>query len=97
MANKDIEIACPKCNWQPDGGEYWECNCGHNWDTFKTAARCPKCGMQHKMTACMPSFMGGCSKMSPHIDWYRNLDELLEEELEAINEEELVNHVSNAR
>ena len=42
------KIACPKCEWEPDGGEYWGCSsCGHVWDTFKTAARCPSCGKQY--------------------------------------------------
>jgi hypothetical protein len=25
---------------------------------------------------------GGCGKMSPHLEWYRNLDLLMEEEIE---------------
>jgi hypothetical protein len=27
-------IACPKCDWRPDGGAYWVCTCRHVWDTF---------------------------------------------------------------
>jgi hypothetical protein len=87
MIGDDLEIACPKCDWHPDGGKYWQCDCGHSWDTFTTAARCPKCNKQHKLTACMPPFMGGCSQLSPHLDWYKNLDELLREELEHVLEE----------
>lgn len=87
MIGDDIEIACPKCNWQPDGGEYWQCECGHTWNTFETAARCPACNKQHEYTACIPH-RGGCRSMSPHLEWYRNLDELLREELEAIMKEE---------
>lgn len=83
---KDLEIACPKCNWEPDGGEYWQCDCGQVWDTFTTAAKCPKCGKQHKQTACIP-WAGGCTAMSPHLDWYRNLDDILRRNLEEINEE----------
>ena len=87
MIGDDLEIACPKCDWRPDGGKYWQCDCGHSWDTFTTAARCPKCSKQHKLTACMPPFMGGCHGLSPHLDWYKNLDDLLREELEHVMEE----------
>jgi hypothetical protein len=76
-----IEIACPKCNWKPDGGKHWECDCGHVWDTFATAARCPACGKQHHETQC-PWDVAGCGKFSPHIDWYRNLDTITQYEID---------------
>jgi len=81
---REEKIACPKCNWEPDGGEYWGCTCGHVWDTFKTAARCPVCGKQYKHTQCI-AYVGGCNVSSLHIDWYRHLDDWLEEEIEEIN------------
>ncbi|MFK7747092.1 MAG: hypothetical protein AB8B65_01745 [Kordia sp.] len=76
-----IEIICPKCNWKPDGGAYWECSCGHVWNTFATAGRCPKCSKTWEDTRC-PSIPGGCSKWSKHVDWYRNLDDVMKAEME---------------
>jgi len=81
---REEKIACPKCNWEPDGGEYWSCACGHVWDTFKTAARCPACGKQYEHTQCI-RYVGGCNASSPHLDWYRHLDDWLAEEIEEIN------------
>jgi len=80
---KDVEIKCPKCDWAHDGGEYWWCECGHRWDTFETAARCPNCKKQWEVTQC-PTDPGGCGEISPHLDWYRGLDDWLREELERI-------------
>ncbi len=78
------KIACPKCDWEPDGGAYWGCStCGHVWDTFATAARCPSCGRQYHQTQCI-GYAGGCNQSSPHIDWYRHLDEWLKEQLEEV-------------
>lgn len=79
------DIKCPKCNWAPDGGAYWKCSCGHVWNTFATAGKCPACGIVWTFTQCPSSRrLGGCSKISPHIDWYRSLDKLLQKELETI-------------
>lgn len=58
-------IECPNCNWQPDGEAHWACSCGHSWNTFDTKAKCPKCNTQWETTSCP-----GCSKTSPHSDWY---------------------------
>ena len=80
MAEK---IACPKCGWEPDGRPHWSCSCGHHWNTFETAGRCPSCGKHWKNTQCIP-FAGGCSEWSLHLDWYRDLDDWLEEELDKI-------------
>ena len=85
----ELKIECPKCQWEPDGGAYWQCNCGHVWNTFDTAGRCPACSYQWKHTCC-PTFIG-CGRFSPHIDWYKDLDDLLEDELNAIKEQEKVN------
>jgi len=60
-----IKIACPKCQWQPDGFPRWRCSCGHSWNTFETKAKCPKCGTQWQDTHC-PS----CEQSSAHETWY---------------------------
>lgn len=78
MAN--VKIACPKCGWEPDGGAYWVCTCGHVWNTFDTAARCPRCSKQWTHTACIPH-RGGCRSMPPHLDWYHDLDNWVREEV----------------
>jgi len=85
-----IEIACPKCNWEPDGGKHWQCSCGHIWNTFETFAKCPKCAKTWEDTICPPT-PGGCDLWSKHLDWYRNLDSLMKEEIKKIFKEELVN------
>lgn len=78
-----LEIACPKCDWEPDGGAYWMCECGHTWNTFETVGKCPQCSKVHKVTRC-PTVPGGCGKISPHVDWYKNLDDIMREEIERI-------------
>lgn len=84
--DQNIKIACPKCDWEPDGRAYWGCSrCGHNWDTFQTAAVCPECKHAHVYTSCIPE-AGGCESASPHEDWYRGLDRWLAEQLEKIKE-----------
>ena len=81
----EIKIECPKCSWEPDGGAYWACSeCGHIWNTFETLARCPECGHQHERTACI-SWRGGCNAYEPHLDWYKHLDDILEEEIKSIS------------
>lgn len=82
----EVRIACPKCNWEPDGGAYWSCTCGCVWNTFDTAARCPVCHKQWTHTACIP-MKGGCESMPPHVDWYRNLDDWVEEEVTRMQEQ----------
>ncbi len=81
----DIKIECPKCGWEPDGGPYWSCTCGHVWNTFDTAARCPACNKQWKYTQCIGP-RGGCNQFSLHLDWYKGLDGWLEDELDAVGE-----------
>ncbi len=77
-----VEIACPKCEWKPDGGAYWQCSCGNVWNTFDTAGRCPNCPKHH----------GGCGKWSKHLDWYRNLDTQLKKEVEnALDKQPITN------
>lgn len=81
--SSEVEILCPKCDWKPDGGAHWQCDCSHIWNTFDTTGRCPNCKKIWKETKCPgPGIPGGCGAWSPHIDWYRNLGEKLREELE---------------
>jgi len=88
----DISIRCPKCKWKPDGLPYWACSCGHNWDTFSTAGRCPSCGKIWKNTRCVQPEFGGCLAWSPHLDWYDGLDEIIEKLKEEIEELWLQEH-----
>lgn len=76
-----IIIRCPKCNWEPLETSMWLCTCNHVWNTFDTGGRCPKCKKQWQHTQCLE-----CKQWSPHIDWYKNLDEWVKEELESIKE-----------
>ncbi|GAB5551473.1 MAG: hypothetical protein Sapg2KO_10640 [Saprospiraceae bacterium] len=72
----EVKIECPKCTWEPQADSKWQCSCGHVWNTFDTAARCPACSKQWEETICL-----SCYKWSLHLDWYKNLDEWLEDEL----------------
>jgi len=72
----DIRIRCPKCDWEPDGKPYWQCTCGHVWDTFSTGGRCPSCAKVWEDTDCI-SHAGGCGKTSPHLDWYEGLEDIV--------------------
>lgn len=70
----EVKVACPKCKWEPNGGAHWMCSCGHIWNTFKTAGKCPKCDKKWADTQCPgPGDPGGCGAWSKHIDWYFNL------------------------
>ncbi len=81
---RDLKIECPKCGWEPDGGAYWMCSqCQYMWNTFDTAAQCPQCHFQHEHTSCIPS-KGGCHAYEPHLDWYKNLSDIVQEELDTI-------------
>jgi len=81
----NIRIRCPKCNWEPDGKPYWRCECGHVWNTFATGARCPKCHKVHEYTSCVLK-AGGCREMSPHLDWYEGLDDIVNALKQSIKE-----------
>lgn len=63
--NKRSIIQCPNCEWKPDGGVYWACDCGHQWNTFETKGKCPACQKQWTETYCP-----GCSQMPLEKDWY---------------------------
>ncbi len=80
----EVKIACPKCNWEPTPTDQWSCTCGHSWHTFDTAGRCPSCAKQWEETCCHPPEAGGCGLWSQHLDWYRNLDGWLLEEIKKI-------------
>lgn len=67
--DRNRRIRCPRCSWQPDRRSLWSCHCGHAWNTFDTAALCPKCGKQWEHTQCLR-----CHVFSPHRDWYENPD-----------------------
>jgi hypothetical protein len=64
----DLEIYCPKCEWEPPANAQWSCTCGHAWNTFDTHGRCPECGTVWRETQCLQ-----CRAWSPHHDWYHNL------------------------
>ena len=78
----ELEILCPKCDWKPDAGSRWTCTCGHEWNVFETYGRCPRCTKIWKETKCHEPHEGGCSEWSPHIDWYRNLDDIMRKVIE---------------
>ena len=80
----DVKIACPKCNWEPTPADVWQCTCGHARHTFDTAGRCPSCAKQWEETCCHQPDVGGCGAWSPHLEWYRNLDGWLLEEIKKI-------------
>jgi hypothetical protein len=79
----EVKIVCPNCNWAPDGKPYWECHCGHVWNTFETAGRCPSCHFQHNYTQCV-AHAGGCTTYSLHVDWYQGLEEMVESLVEPV-------------
>ncbi len=79
---ENLKIACPKCDWEPDASDQWMCTCGHSWNTFDTAGKCPACKKQWNDTCCL-----SCYEWSPHLDWYRNLGDWLTEDLEEVNAE----------
>ncbi|MFT5914516.1 MAG: putative C2H2 Zn-finger protein [Flammeovirgaceae bacterium] len=79
--NAEEHIECPKCQWEPDGKPYWMCHCLHMWNTFETYGKCPSCGFVHKDTQCI-----SCGKLSPHPDWYVDLQNI-DLEIEVAEEE----------
>jgi len=79
--DSSLAIYCPRCHWEPDGGAHWQCSCGCVWNTFETAAVCPRCQRRWHDTVC-PPLPGGCGAPSLHIDWYHGLDEAVAEMVE---------------
>ena len=80
----EVKIACPKCEWEPSPSDQWSCSCGHSWHTFDTGGVCPSCKKHWENTQCLGAYVGGCGEWSPHLEWYRNLDKWLIEEIEKI-------------
>lgn len=62
-------IACPKCDWRPQGTELWVCECRHRWHTFNTHGVCPACGKAWRVTQCL-----ACHEFSDHEEWYHEDD-----------------------
>jgi hypothetical protein len=62
-------IACPRCDWRPQGHEVWSCTCHHRWHTFDTHGVCPKCSKAWKVTQCLE-----CYQHSDHEEWYHDED-----------------------
>jgi hypothetical protein len=58
-------IRCPKCFFQPSADLRWSCKCGHVWNTFWSAGRCPACQFQWEVTVCPH-----CREISVHQAWY---------------------------
>jgi len=82
---ENTKIACPKCSWEPSADSHWGCTCGHMWNTFDTGGTCPVCDRQWKDTQCL-----SCQQWSPHLDWYLDLGEWVEELLESIPEHQTI-------
>jgi Zn-dependent protease len=59
------QVKCPNCGANPPVGAYWKCTCGEGFDTFETMGTCPRCGVQHYVTACPD-----CRTASPLAGWY---------------------------
>lgn len=49
--------------------------CKTKWNTFDTRACCPGCGKVYEDTWC-PERRGGCGEISPHGDWYEEIETL---------------------
>ena len=60
-------IRCPTCLFQPSDDLRWSCKCGHRWNTFRTAGKCPTCHFQWEVTGCPR-----CGEMSEHRTWYQS-------------------------
>ena len=69
-------IRCPHCKWQPKATSVWTCTsagapehfllgCGHSWNTFDTAGRCPGCNYVWRHTMCLK-----CNRWAIHDAWY---------------------------
>lgn len=65
------KIRCPRCNWEPDGKPYWQCElCFARFNTSETRARCPTCSNRWRETQCI-----ACHRLSPHENWYADASE----------------------
>jgi len=58
-------LKCPSCGMAPPVGPFWGCsNCHQQFDTFETGGRCPHCGTQYGVTACLD-----CRRSAPQHEW----------------------------
>lgn len=58
-------LRCPSCKVSPPIGPFWGCaNCRQSFDTFETGGRCPHCGAQYDVTACLD-----CRRSAPQQEW----------------------------
>jgi hypothetical protein len=80
--NENVRISCPRCDWEPHKGARWQCSCKHLWNTFDTGGRCPVCRKVWKDTQCL-----NCWRWSPHLDWYKGLDGIVQKLKEEILED----------
>lgn len=56
---------CPDCKTAPPAGAYWRCGqCGQPFDTFQSAAVCPRCRTQFPATQCLD-----CGHQHPLSEW----------------------------
>ena len=80
-------IYCPKCEWAPGPEDRWIClpGCHCVWNTFETAARCPGCSKQWRVTFCHR-----CGVGSPHEDWYHDEAPAWDDAESEARDEELV-------
>ena len=51
----------PNATFSPSDDSHWSCKCGHAWNTFWTAGKCPACGFQWEETICPH-----CGEISDH-------------------------------
>jgi Zn-dependent protease len=57
--------ACPSCKSAPLLGAHWQCShCQQMFDTFETAAVCPRCGYDHDAAVC-----SDCGEVHPIGAW----------------------------
>lgn len=74
-----MQIKCPNCSWHPEKGDFWICeHCKMDFDMFEEGGKCPYCRHQHEDALC-PSWKGGCGEVSPHLDWYSDIDKGMQE------------------
>jgi hypothetical protein len=58
-------VSCPHCSYQLADDDLWQCDCGHQWNTFATRGTCPACNKTHQVTSCP-----ACDSVSDHSAWY---------------------------
>ena len=79
----EIKIACPKCNWQPDANLTGRVAAVVIGILFLPVAVARPCKKVWEQTQCI-YLAGGCTAWSPHLDWYKGLDTIIEKLKEEI-------------